>query len=117
MDYANLAGLAIAGTGGLILGKAFGQKLAGDGIALIKAIETRLASIESISSGGAQAASDAAEMAKAEKYAGAIEKLVAAIEKHAVAIDDHGAATVAAAVETHAAMRPTVDDGSPVKNS
>jgi uncharacterized protein YukE len=108
MDYANLAGLAIAGTGGLILGTVFGQKLAADGISVLKAIETRLASIESIFSSGAQGSASMAHAATVEKYNGAIEKLAAAIEKHAAAIDDHGAATVAAAVETHAAMHPTV---------
>jgi hypothetical protein len=106
MDYANLAGFAIAGTGGLILGKVFGQKLAADGRSALKAIETRLASIESMFAGSGK---QAAAYASAEKYDGAITKLAMAIEKHAAAIDDHGAATVAAAVETYAAKHPSAN--------
>jgi len=36
-------------------------------------------------------------------HAAAVAKLAEAIEKHALAVDEHGAATVAAAVEAHAA--------------
>jgi hypothetical protein len=109
MDYANLAGFAIAGTGGLMLGTVFGQKLAANGISAMRVIETRLASLEGIFGGSGRAASVTTQMVASEKYAGAIEKLAAAIEKHAAAIDDHGAATVAAALETNSAMNPLVN--------
>jgi hypothetical protein len=109
MDYANLAGFAIAGTSGLILGKVFGQKLAADGMSALRVIETRLASMESMLAGGGVQAAATAAHAPAEKYDSAITKLAAAIEKHAAAIDDHGAATVAAAVETYAAMHPSAN--------
>jgi hypothetical protein len=109
MDYTNLAGFAIAGTGGLILGKVFGQKLAADGMSALRAIETRLASIERMFAGGGVQAAASSAHAPTENYNGAIAKLAAAIEKHAEAIDDHGAATVAAAVEAYAATHPSAN--------
>ena len=56
MDYLSIAEFAIAGAGGLVVGTVFGQKLSASGMAALKTIETRLASIESMfAGGGAQA--------------------------------------------------------------
>ena len=79
MDYANLAGFAIAGTGGLILGKVFGQKLTANSMPVLRTIETRLASIESMFAGGGVRAAASAAQASAEKYAASITKLAAAL--------------------------------------
>jgi hypothetical protein len=104
MDYTNVPGLAAAGMAGLMIGAAFGRKMSSD---LMIKLEARLASAEkqfaSISAGVTAAETGAAD---AKKYASAIEKMASAIERHADAIDDHGAATVAAAVESHAALEP-----------
>ena len=99
---------AIAGLGGLILGTSFGRKVPTEAIALLEAIETRLGSIEGLCTGlsGPQISSSTAHAAAVEKHAAAIAKLADAIETHAAAVDDHGAATVAAAVESHAALQP-----------
>ena len=103
MDYANLPGLAAAGMAGLIAGAGFGRKVSSN---LMTMIEARLAAAEKQYANIGGGTSAAVASAAAEKYAAAFEKLAGAIEKHAAAIDDHGAATVAAAVEGHAAPEP-----------
>lgn len=112
MVYANIAGYVVVALGGFVLGTMFGRKLAADAIAVAHSIEGRLAALEHKTGDAARAASTNHSEKHAiavEHHAAAIEKLAGAIEKHAVAVDDHGAATVAAAVESHAAQA-----GSPV---
>lgn len=105
MDYANLPGYAAAGIAGVIAGAGLGRKMASG---LVAAIEARVSAAEKQLTSISGAATVASEISAAEKYAEAIGKLASAIEKHAAAIDDHGAATVAAAVECHAAHQPGV---------
>ena len=103
MDYTNLPGFAAAGVAGLMAGAAFGRKISSG---LLAAIEARVCAAEKQIVTISGAGGVASQIAVAEKYAEAIEKLASAIEKHAAAVDDHGAATVAAAVESHAANHP-----------
>ncbi|HTT76076.1 MAG TPA: hypothetical protein VMF50_08875 [Candidatus Binataceae bacterium] len=116
MDYGNLAGFAIGAAGGLIAGMAFGRKLAADGMAMLKTIESRLETAEWRFAGSAAQAVNSAHAGAVEKHAGAIARLADAIEKHGAAIDDHGAAMVAAAVETHTELHPQAN-GIAAKNA
>jgi hypothetical protein len=96
----------ITGLAGLVLGSSLGRKVQGEATALLKVIETRLASIEGLCADVSvrQAGTTNAYATAVEKHAAAIVKLAGAIVTHAAAVDDHGAATVAAAVEHQAAI-------------
>ncbi len=110
---ATLTGIALAAGGGFALGEIFGRRLFSNLNALAHSLEARVGSLERGVTGAGGAAGQHAISVHAiavEKHAAAVEKLAAAVDKHAiavdkhaVAIDDHGAATVAAAVERHAA--------------
>lgn len=103
---ATLTGIALAAGGGFALGEIFGRRLFSNLNALAHSLEARVGALERGVTGAGGAAGQHAISVHAiavEKHAAAVEKLAAAVDKHAVAIDDHGAATVAAAVERHAA--------------
>jgi hypothetical protein len=104
MVYANMAGYLAAAGGGLVLGTLFGSKLTTAIMSMIHGLEARIATIEGAASAGRTAVDGTALHAAAiGAHAAAVTQLADAIGKHAAAVDEHGAATVAAAVETHAA--------------
>jgi hypothetical protein len=102
----DLAGYAAVAVGGFALGTLFGRKLATDAANLLRTIEARVVAMEQTFAGNKSASVNASEKhaAAVESHAAAVTKLAGAIEKHAAAVDDHGAATVAAAMETNAAL-------------
>ena len=105
MVYANLVGYLMVATGGLVLGTLFGSKLTSAIMSMIHGLEARISSIEGAASAGKATVADGTEKHAAAigAHALAVAKLADAIGKHALAVDEHGAATVAAAVEAHAA--------------
>ena len=105
MMYANLAEYAAMAAGGLVLGTLFGSKVTGVLLALIHGLEGRMTAVERALSTEKTAAVAGTERHAAAigAHAEAVAKLAEAIGKHAEAVDGHGAATVAAAVESHAA--------------
>jgi hypothetical protein len=105
MVYANMAGYLVVAAGGLMLGTLFGSKLTTAMMSMIHGLETRISTIEGAAGAGKSAVADGTEKHAAAigAHAAAVSKLADAIGKHAVAVDEHGAATVAAAVEAHAA--------------
>jgi hypothetical protein len=105
MVYANMAGYVAAAVGGLLLGTLVGSKLTSAMMSMIHGLEARLSTIEGAASAGKAVGADGTEKHAAAigAHALAVAKLADAIGKHAAAVDEHGAATVAAAVEAHAA--------------
>jgi len=103
MVYANLAGYLMVAAGGLVLGTLFGSKFTSAIMTSIHALESRISTIEGAALAGKTAVAPVAHAAAIHSHAVAVTKLAGAIEKHAAAVDEHGAATVAAAVEGHAA--------------
>lgn len=106
MLYANLAGYLIVAGGGLVLGTLFGNKVTAAIMTMVHGLESRVSTIEgAVGSGriGSASSGSAQHAAAITAHAAAVTRLADAIGKHAQAVDEHGAATVAAAVEAHAA--------------
>jgi hypothetical protein len=104
MVYANMAGYLAAAAGGLLLGTLFGSKVTTAIMSMMHGLEARIATIEgAVSAGKTAAAGTTSQAAAIGAHAAAVTQLANAIGKHAAAVDEHGAATVAAAVEAHAA--------------
>jgi len=105
MVYANMAGYLMVAAGGLVLGTLFGSKVTTAMMSMMHGLEARVSKIEGALGAGKAAAAGGHEKQAAAigAHAAAVAKLADAIGKHAEAVDEHGAATVAAAVETHAA--------------
>src|SRR5580698_5490887 len=105
MVDANMAGYLVVAAGGLVLGTLFGSKVTTAMMSMMHGLEARMATVESIANAGRGATASGHEKHAAAigAHAAAVAKLAEAIGKHAAAVDEHGAATVAAAVETHAA--------------
>lgn len=99
MNYFELSSYVALASGGFVLGALYGRQLAGSAAAAMDGLEQRVMALEHALRGAKDGGA-----APAAAHASALEKLAGAIEKHAAAIDDHGAATVAAAVESHAAL-------------
>lgn len=105
MVYANMAGYIVVAASALVLGTLFGSKLTSAMMSMIHGLEARLSMIEGAATAGKSGVAESTEKHAAAigAHALAVAKLADAIGKHALAVDEHGAATVAAAVETHAA--------------
>jgi hypothetical protein len=101
MIEANLTIYIGTALSGFALGALYGRSLARASTRLTAAaLEARLEALERSRRGSDGGPAPAGP---GPQYVAALAQLAAAIEKHAAAIDDHGAATVAAAVESHAA--------------
>jgi len=105
MVYTNLVGYVAVGAAGLVLGTLFGSKVTTAIMSMIHGLETRISALEGAVGASKPTATEgtALQAAAIGAHAVAVTHLADAIGKHAAAVDEHGAATVAAAVETHAA--------------